>query len=239
MKGAALLLVASLLLATACGGAPSVSGHGAPTPSPTADPVAAAWHRCGASQVPTKDILNAELPATTEIQRQSDVSESDAQSAATAFGHTNAWVNWAVGQNQLGFLQGQCVAAPLSRTEDGDIKVTKAAIAAGGYASFEPAAVPVRIGVRGVPAALADSVQSRISTRPAYALVLLFHGTTVWISDPQGHHIKKFGESDKNGLYASITLGSVRNDSIGSRLWQQAVYPCTDPEVVGLCDAFM
>lgn len=237
MKGAALLLTGIVLLfASACSSPGAHAGHGTPTPSRSADRGAAAWHKCGATQIPPGKVLNAQLPMSTQILWASDISPDTARHVAKAYGRTNAFLNWAINENQLSFLQGACVAAPLSHTEDNDISLTRAARAAGGHAEFDPESQPTKIAIRAVPRSVADKVQLRINVRPDFAAIVVAPGTTAWIVDQSGRHIKKYAESDHNSLYINITVGTVADDGIGMRFVQQWQYSCSDPEVVGLCD---
>jgi hypothetical protein len=240
-KGVGVLVVAVVLLGTACGGGPLPIGGGSPSakPSATLDPVAAAWRKCGATQVPPKEVREGQLPASTLSDHTLDISENDALRIRTAFGRTNTYVNWSIENNQLGVLTGPCVAAPMGHAEDDDIKIVEAAQRSGGHAVFEPPAVPVRIGIRSVPSKLADSVERRTSKRPSTALILISKGATIWINDSNGKHLRKFIESDVNAFYASVVVGTVRDDGIGLRLWQQLFLPCTDPEVAGVCDGYV
>ena len=239
MKGVGGTLIAAVLLclASACGAVP---GTGGPTPrassTPSTDPITAAWRKCGATRVPPKKVLDAQVPGSTQVLWTPDIPTAEASRVVKAWGHTDALLNWAVHNNELTFLQGTCVAAPLSHTEDADIKIIRAAEKAGGHAVFDPDPKPVKIAIRPVPAALADTIQSRISSRPTVAIIVIAPGTTVWINDHNGRHIKKYAESDVNTLYINVTLGSIVSDDVGERFWQQAEYACTNPEAAGICD---
>ena len=239
MKGVGGILVAVLaLLATACGNVPGTGGT-TPTPSGSAspaDPVAAAWHKCGASRVPPSVVLNAQVPASTRVLWHDDVTQSDVQDVLKAYGRTEAMVSWAITNNEIRFLQGPCIAAPLSHTEDDDIQVAQMAKAAGGHAVLMPEPMPVRLGIQHAPPSVADAIQSRISIRPSYAVVAVVPGAVAWVVDAKGNRIRKLGESDPGKLYATVMFGSTRHDGIGSRYWQFWQYTCSDPEVAGVCD---
>lgn len=185
------------------------------------------------------DVLNAELPGSTQVVEAPDVSKVNLEQAITGLGRTDAYAHWAVDKNQLPFLQGTCIAAPMSRTEDDDINAVRAAQAMGGHIVFDPQAKLLRVGVRNVPAGLAAKIQQQSSARPTIAVVTVSSGATVWIEDSDGNRLKKYGESDPNGSYATVTIGSIFGNGIGIRLWQQGLYSCTDPEVSGLCDGVL
>jgi hypothetical protein len=230
-----LATVTATLLLAACGAGPA-----GPTPTPThtpkPDPVAAAWHACGATQVPPKSVREAPVHGNPVVHFGPGASDRW-QQVELAWTRTDAYAGWAITKNQLGFLQRQCISAPLSRTEEGDQKIIREAQAKGGHAVFDPEPYPVRIGVEVAPAAVADAVERRVGTRPEWAVAILVPGGRLWVEDDHGRRIGEIGRDTGPGFYGSVVMGSLRTDGIGLRYWQQWLYACQDPEVAGICDA--
>ncbi|MGH7883538.1 MAG: hypothetical protein ACREN8_11670 [Candidatus Dormibacteraceae bacterium] len=153
-----------------------------------------------------------------------------------AFIRTYAILNWAIENNELAFLQSDCVSLPMGQAEADDIEGVKKAEALHGHVIDDPPAHFITIGVEAVPANISDTVLRRLGVRPNIAVITVTEGAEIWVGDTKGHHIKQLAKTDPGERVFTITLGQIKDDGIGLRIWQTGVYGCLNTEVAGLCD---
>jgi hypothetical protein len=229
------ILVAVLLVAACGGSGQEGSTRKTPSVTPSSGAQRAAWEQCQATQVPPSSVLNASPQAPTKLEIGNGVSEDQARQVVQAWVRTSAILDWAISQNQLGFLSSGCIASKTGGAEDEDLQIVRTAQSLGGHAVFDPPAVLVAIGVKMVSQQNLDEAVSKTGARPTYALITVRQQSGLAVLDGQGKLVKRLVSPSPGARVEYVLFIQVRNDGIGLRVWQVVDHFCDEPEVSGVC----
>ncbi|MGH7866660.1 MAG: hypothetical protein ACREP9_03265, partial [Candidatus Dormibacteraceae bacterium] len=79
--------------------------------------------------------------------------------------------------------------------------------------------------------------QKRTGVRPDTAIITLTENAGIKIVDNHGKQLREVAPYRPGEEIALVTLGVIKSDGIGLRFWQVDYHRCSDPEVLGACDA--
>ncbi|MGH7867335.1 MAG: hypothetical protein ACREP9_06790, partial [Candidatus Dormibacteraceae bacterium] len=142
----------------------------------------------------------------------------------------------AIKNNELAFLQSDCLSLSTGQADADDIGTVKKAEALHGHAIDDPPATYITIGVKPVPTAISDAVFRRLGVRPTIAVIAITEDGGTSVIDERGRHIQQLIQPHPGERVSGLVLGQVKEDGIGPRIWATGFYRCLDTEVAGLCD---
>ncbi|MGH7882616.1 MAG: hypothetical protein ACREN8_06885 [Candidatus Dormibacteraceae bacterium] len=208
-----------------------------PLPKSSANPVADAWQKCGATEMPPDAVRNVQLPKPLNLIGFPPLDDAKGQQAALAFERTSSLEIWALAHNQLAFLEGNCIEVPGSGAEKFSIALINEAMKKRGHTVFAPPGKDLTIAVKSIPASVADAEQKRTGVRPDTAIITITENAGIKIVDSHGKQLREVAPYRPGEQISLVTLGVVKSDGIGLRFWQTGDYHCSDAEVLGACNA--